>query len=124
MRFYTSFAAADAEFAAAFNNVLRQHKHRVDYTPRMGDACGANWMQRIHDAERVLLIISAAALNDGLCKVEREYALAKAVPLTIIHRDGLLPTGLAGQPIIEAHQPIEAGQSLLMMMQATTTTPE
>jgi hypothetical protein len=103
MRLFVSYAGEDAQFVAAMNTALREAGYRVDFTPRMGDSCGADWMERINQATAFIAVLSVPALKFDLCSSERNYALAEKVPLIVVKIGNVkLPEEIRRAPSVDA----------------------
>lgn len=120
MHFYTSSIPEDAPFVSELNSALREKGHQVTITPRSGEVCGADWMQRIHDSQILLAVLTVASADAEIFRAEWQYALAVKLPVIVLRVGQVsIPEALREAPLIKAagKNGAEVAQRLLQFMQ-------
>ncbi|MFP4321170.1 MAG: hypothetical protein ACLFTK_01820 [Anaerolineales bacterium] len=99
MLVYVSSTLPDVAFTSAMNRALREMGHATAGTPLGDGVCGANWMQRIHEADLFVSVVSPLALTLPGFEAEWRYAIEKNLPLRVFWRDVVaLPAPLRVYP--------------------------
>lgn len=125
MKIYLSFALEDSAFASELSRALRGLGHQVSITPRSGELCGADWMERIQSAEVMVLLASEYALKTEIIASEWQFAQAVRMPLGVAHLGaGLsLPESLVSLPSVDivGETPASAAEKLLGITKVLST---
>ncbi|NJL95369.1 MAG: TIR domain-containing protein [Anaerolineae bacterium] len=104
MTVFISYANVDGELIQNFMHYLRQMRYSVDATPRQGDQCGADWMERINGSVLFVAVMSPAAVEQEICQVERAYAQQQALPMVVVLLKAVpqMPAELAEAAVVDA----------------------